>query len=46
MLTGAATLAFMCALFGLWFMFQRQGVCARCNGRGRHRSDCPFNNES
>ena len=29
----------------IWFLFERQAVCRRCSGRGRHRSDCP-NKES
>jgi hypothetical protein len=35
------TLAFFLSLFALWFLFQHQGVCPHCSGRGRHRSDCP-----
>jgi hypothetical protein len=37
----ASMLGFMFSLYGTWFLFQRQTVCPRCSGRGRHRSDCP-----
>jgi hypothetical protein len=38
-------LAFMVSLLALWLLFERQTVCLRCSGRGRHRPDCP-NKES
>jgi DnaJ-class molecular chaperone len=40
--TSAGTIAFLVSLFALWFLFQQQATCARCNGKGRHRRDCPF----
>jgi hypothetical protein len=35
------TLGFLVSLFALWFFYERQGVCPRCHGRGRHAPDCP-----
>jgi hypothetical protein len=41
-MTTAGNLAFLLSLFALWFFYQQQVVCARCQGRGRHRRDCPL----
>jgi hypothetical protein len=41
-MTAAPTLAALLSLVVLWFMYQEQSVCVRCNGRGRHRRDCPM----
>jgi hypothetical protein len=41
-MTSACALAFLLSLFALWVLYQQQASCARCNGRGRHRRDCPF----
>ncbi len=36
------TVAVLFSLASLWFLFQVEGACIRCGGRGRHRSDCPL----
>jgi hypothetical protein len=41
-MNAASTLAALLALLVLWSLYQEQGVCVRCNGRGRHRRDCPL----
>jgi hypothetical protein len=35
------SIAVLLSMFGLWFLFARQGVCPLCCGRGKHRHDCP-----
>jgi hypothetical protein len=41
-MTNTLTIALLLSLFALWSLYSVQGVCVRCNGRGRHRDDCPF----
>jgi hypothetical protein len=33
-------LAFLFSFAALWFLFQVDGVCVRCGGRGGHREGC------
>ena len=41
-MTPAVALACLLSLLALWFLYQEQAVCVRCNGRGRHRRDCSY----
>jgi hypothetical protein len=41
-MTAATSLAVLLSLLVVWWMYQEQAVCVRCNGRGRHRRDCPM----
>jgi hypothetical protein len=41
-MSAATTVAFLLSLFAVWFLYERQATCLRCQGRGRHRRDCPF----
>ena len=41
----ALVLAFFLACFFLWFLYEREGVCPLCSGRGRHGEDCPNRND-
>jgi hypothetical protein len=34
------SLAFLFSLVALWFLFQVDGACVRCGGRGAHREGC------
>jgi hypothetical protein len=36
------SLAVLISLAAVWFLFQVQGSCVRCGGRGAHRHDCPL----
>jgi hypothetical protein len=38
----APAVAALLSLYALWFLYQLQGTCAKCQGRGRHRRDCPL----
>jgi hypothetical protein len=40
-MTLVQSISVLLSMFGLWFLFARQGVCPLCSGRGKHRSDCP-----
>jgi hypothetical protein len=40
--TPVPTIAALLSLLVLWWLYQEQAVCVRCNGRGRHRRDCPM----
>jgi hypothetical protein len=37
----AEIIAFFLASVVLWSLYEHEGVCPRCLGRGRHRADCP-----
>jgi hypothetical protein len=41
-MTVAPAVAALLSLYALWFFYQLQGTCAQCQGRGRHRRDCPL----
>jgi hypothetical protein len=38
----APAVAALLTLYALWFLYQQQGTCVRCQGRGGHRRDCPL----
>jgi hypothetical protein len=41
-MTTVDAIAVLVSLLVLWSLYQEQAVCVRCNGRGRHRRDCPM----
>jgi hypothetical protein len=41
-MTTVDAIAVLVSLLALWSLYQEQAVCVRCNGRGRHRRDCPM----
>jgi hypothetical protein len=44
-MTAVQSFAFLVSLVALFMLYDREGVCVRCGGRGAHRSDCPHSED-